>query len=307
MLSTKISRWCILALAVSVAVFGKSACAEPRVPVALEMSLANNAVAQGEPIVVDYKIINNQGQDLYPDIKDGRNQPLDGDGSKWFSLQLKDEKGTLASSVSFLPAALQAAYSTSPRIPAGGSYSGSLIVSQWVAADHPGRYTLSVHIALPCTLGQDASLSWFPLKKDFAFSVIVTPADINRLRFRASALRAGWLAASDPRQRSLALKSLFALPEQTALPEWQALVVNDALNSAERDKVAKEISQTNSLEAVDLLAQLCWGTQKQEGTPIILYLSSMWQHGNVAMKKHIEELAAAHGERMPFVPLLRLD
>lgn len=46
--------------------------------------------------------------------------------------------------------------------------------------------------------------------------------------------------------------------------------------------------------------------QERAGVPII-YLSNMWIFGDAAMKKHIEELAAQHGEQMPFKPLVRLD
>ena len=110
-------------------------------------------------------------------------------------------------------------------------------------------------------------------------------------------------------QRVLTLKSLFALPEQAALPEWQALVSDASLTSSDRQRAAEEIAQTKSLAAVDLLAQLCWGPQEQtrSGVPMMLYLSSMWLFGDTAMKKHIEDLAAQHGERMPFKPLVRLD
>ena len=310
--------WRFFLCAAAVAITGAVAQASPTAqagptiqPLAgLEMSLESGTVPQGEPVVIHYKITNTSNQDLCPDIRDGRNQCLEENYKGWFSLMLKDTAGKTAPTVSFLPPVSGEAISTGPRIPAGDSYTGSLIVNQWVAAVHPGIYLLSVHVRLPCTLRSGMSLSWFPLTKDFSFPLVITPADSNHLRFKASALRTDWSADADPKQRTLKLKSLFVLPERTALPEWQALVADESLTGNDRETVAAMLAQTKSLAAVDLLAQLCWGPperQARTGIPLMVYLSSMWQYGDATMKKHIETLAAEHGEPMPFKPMVRLD
>ncbi len=307
------SFWRFLICATAVAITGSVAQASPttKLPAGLEMSLDGSTFSQGEPILIHYKITNGGDQDMYPDTRDGRNQCLEENYKGWFSLMLKDAAGKTAPAVSFFPPLSEGATGTGPRIPAGTSYASTLILNQWVTADHPGIYLLSVHVRLPCTLGSGTSISWFPLTKDFSFPLIITPTASNRLRFKASALRTAWIADADPSQGALKLKSLFALPEQTALPEWQALVADESLTGSTREMVAKEASQINSLGAVDLMAQLCWGPhppdQKQTSVTEMLCLSGMWIHGNAAMKKHIEKLAAEHGEQMPFKPLVRLD
>lgn len=305
------SFWRFLVCAATVAMIGSVAQAVPETPLpaGLEMSLDTHTFLRGEPIVLHYKITNGGDREMYPDLRDGRNQCLEEHYKGWFSLALKDTAGKTAPAVSFLPPASGGAYSRGSRVEAGASYADSLVVNQWVVADHAGSYTLSVHVRLPCTLGSGASQFWFPLTKDFSFPVIITPADSNRLRLKAGTLRAGWMAGSDRSQRALTLRSLFALPEQEGLPEWQALVADDSLTGNDRQRAAEEIAQTKSLAAVDLLAQLCWGPQEQErtGVPMMIYLSNMWIFGDAAMKKHIEELAAQHGEQMPFKPLVRLD
>ena len=275
------------------------------------MSLDTYTFLPGEPIVLHYKITDFSDQDLMPDIRDGKNQCLEEGGKSWVSLTLTDTVGKTAPSVSLLPPAFGMAHSTGPRIPVGTSYVGALVVNQWVIADHSGSYVLLVHVRLPCTFGQGETQSWFLLTKDFSFPLVITPADTNRLRMKASALRMGGMADTDFKGQALKFESLFVLPEQTALPEWQALVADESLTGTSRARAAEEIAKINSLAAVDLMAQLCWGPRPLEEKPTdateMLCLSNMWIFGSAAMKAHIEELAAAHGEKMPFRPLVRLD
>lgn len=303
--------FCLFSLSAIFGLIVSAAQASPEaaMPVTLQMSLDTNTVSQGEPIVLRYTITNGSGQDMCPDIRDGRNRGLEENYPSWIAFTLKDATGKAAPDVSFLAPVTGSIAGNGPRISGQGSYSGSLVVNQWLAADHPGSYILSVHVRLPCTFGAGGSLSWAALTKDFSLPISITPADSNRLHLKSKGLHTQWLAASDASQRTLALESLLALPEQSALPEWQALVANDALTHQDRQAVAEKLAQTNSLSAVDLLAQLCWSApeQDQSGTPLMLYLSSMWMQGDAAIKKHIEKLAAEHGEQMPFKPLLRLD
>ena len=288
-----------------------SAHAEPSAAAsgAIELSLSNSTFSLGEPIVVHYKIINSGTTGIYPGVTDGREQWLERGQGKWFELELKDGSGNIAPATHFLSATYKGAYSGRPLIRAKASYVGSIIVNQWVTPPRPGNYTLSVQATVFYTSGSDPSISPFPMTKAVSFPITITPPDAARLRSQTSAWRSEIASSTDPAKQKAALELLFALPEQDALPEWQDLVADETLNDNARVMAAEEISHIDSLAAADLLAQLCWNPagQGHKGTPMMVYLSGMWQQGDAVMRKHIENLAASHGERMPFVPLMRLD
>jgi hypothetical protein len=307
--------WHILpVVAVAVAGMVVSAHADPQLngPCSVEVSVKNNTVSQGEPIIVQYKITNTSTTEIYPDHMDGRHQWFNEIPDRWYHFEVKNCSTNVVTPLPDLASAYKGVPSEIPHlpgIPKNSSYDGDIVASQPDNPLQPGNYILSAQAELPCTSGPDRLLNSWPVGGKVLFPITITLPDSTRLLSKARIWRTYVMANTDPVKQVSALRSLFALPEQSALPEWQDLVSDETLPDNVRTIMAEEIARVNSPAAADLLAQLCWEAteQKHKGPPVLLYLSAMWQQGDINMKRHIEGLAASHGERMPFVPLMRLD
>lgn len=267
----------------------------------LQISLDTNTFSQGEAIIAHYKIVNSGANRVYSTM-------LQKNREKWFDVEVTDEAGKIVPLAQPLPPAYKGAFLDRAVISANSSCEDSLVLNQWITPLKPGKYSLQMHAAVFYTEKRDGSEQTL-ITKQVSFPINITALDTNRLRSEAAAARQTIETTTDAAKQEAALKVLFALPESDALPQWQNLVSNPNLSDNARERTAEEISHMTSLTAADLLAQLCWGDggQKHSGVPIMIYLSGMWQEGDQAMKKHIENLAAEHGERTPFVPLVRLD
>lgn len=267
----------------------------------LQISLDASTFLQGEPIIVHYKIVNSGVNRVYSTV-------LQRNRDKWFNVEVTDEDGNIAPAAQPLPPVYKGASADKAIISANSFYDDSVVLNQWVAPLKPGKYNVLIQAKVFYTEKRDGSDQML-ITKQVSFPINITVSDMNRLRSEAVTACQTIETSTDPAKQELALKTLFALPEQDALPQWQELAASQNLTDKTREMVAEEVSHLNSLTAADLLAQLCWGDggQKHTGVPMMIYLSGMWQEGDQAMKKHIEDLAANHGERVPFVPMVRLD
>lgn len=267
----------------------------------LQISLDASTFPQGEPIIVHYKIVNSGVNRVYSTV-------LQKNREKWFNVEVTDEDGSIAPAAHPLPPVYRGAFTDKAVISANSSYSDSVVLNQWVAPLKPGKYSVLIQAEVFYTEKRDGSDQML-ITKQVSFPISITASDTNRFHSEAATACQTIETNTNPAKLELAVKTLFALPEQDALPQWQELAASQNLTDKTREMVAEEVSHLNSLTAADLLAQLCWGDggQKHAGIPMMVYLSGLWQEGNQAMRQHIEDLASQHGEKKPFVPMAMLD
>lgn len=269
---------------------------EPNPKVSLKVSLGNATHSLGEPIIIRYTLDNPGTTDILPKTHAGSGEWIGKNEEKWFELKGVDSAGKIVPGVDALSASYKGPFMGGTRIPAKTVCTGSVIISHWDATLKPGSYVLSMRVNLPTKVIEASA------------PMTITAADPAHLRTEASAWRTAVLETTDTAKQESLMKQLFALPEENALPEWQRLITDEALSGKARVLAAEEVSHLDTPAAIDLMGQLCWDPhdRSDEGTPMMLYISGMWLHGDVPTKHHIEKLAAEHGEKMPFVPLMRL-
>ena len=284
-----------------------------------EMSLAEDVLSLGEPIVLRYTFIGTQteGVSLYM----GR------DKKDWITVALTDAEGNLAPPV------------PDPRMRQGGIHGVGIgasagehpieyaVVNRLVRPTHPGDYRLSARVRMPYTMrsqmegvspSQWGEASGTVLTREDTFPLTLTELDPARLRVVAERLAEEAVQEDAPARGKFALQALFAMPGEYVLPVWRAVTTSEDPRLLDQwGVISDELARVQTAHTADLLAEMHWNPPqavrdrlniKSRGflnlnlmamNNIALKYNNMYFTADPPLKQHIEELCHAHGTRVP--------
>ena len=275
---------------------------------AMECSLAlvtDSRIVQGQPIILHYRLTNpssNQGLGVHVGINK----------TEWYSLGLTDGAGR---SASLIP-------DNRPRKPAGAhrgtferllplaSSSGYIVVSQFLAVQHPGRFVLKVHVATPYA-AEDADMEdtahimadikkgRMVFTKNFAFPLTILPTNVLALQETANTLRQDFLKKSNADLHDADLEALFSMPEAIAAPVWAALA--DEAGGSDAIIIARRLSELRSIQASDVLIGMLENPalNRYSKTYITGCINNTYNNADRSLRDHIRAVAADRGITMP--------
>lgn len=280
-------------------------------PINVQASLASSTITQGEPIMLNFKIINASNQKISTD--------MGVDEKDWLEVSMADNKGkaVLPLADPDLPQSLSGIKAIGgDRLYPKQESRHEVVVSQRFQILKAGTYRLSVRVRLPYGLGSQAD-DLNPLRleqtfgtvftKEYSFPVVVLPRDSERLRAVAKALQES-MSGKDLVEQKAVIDALFSMPEAEALPSWQALVRDPRLDSFSLKTVASQLSRLNSAQAINLLAEMTWNPAQspavRRDAQIGLSLTNMRKRRNLdpALKRQIEKHFEDHGIRLSDQP-----
>ncbi len=286
--------------------------------VRVEVSLAEDVLSLGEPMVLRYTFIGTYAEGVH--LYMGRNK------QGWLTPALADAEGNLAPPI------------PDPRMRQGGIYSTGIgasarehpveyaVVNRLLRPTHPGDYWLSARVRIPYAPRSQTGVSpsqWGEvygtvLTREDTFSLTLTALDPARLRVVAERLAEQAAQDDNAALRTLALQSLFAMPEEYVLPVWRAVTTSENPRLIDRwGVISDELARVQSAHTADLLAQMVWNpppavkaplNAKIPGYPVFtvmalsnigLKFNNMYFTADPALKQHIEELSRAHGRGVP--------
>ncbi len=269
----------------------------------LEMEITKKTVSLGEPIILDYKIINSSSSDeAYIHL---------GEFSKWWlTISLVDEAGREAPAIKAIPPpGKQALQGRAAFISPMSGFPGHFIVNQWFVVSRPGNYRLNVHARLNYVLGsharrvtqeQLAKGSDTALTRDYSFPIVVTRREPARLRAVAESLRAALSEAKGHQTRRL-VEALFTMPAAYAAPSWQELINDPERPIDIQSSVTGRLARFPSLEAADFLTWIAWSSKIPEHTRpgVKNILRRFHEKGNANLKQHVEQIFIRIEGKMP--------
>jgi hypothetical protein len=279
-------------------------------PFSIEASLVTPAqISLGEPILVHYDVVNMSGQTAA--VRMGLY------GTDWYTLSLRDANGLDVQSIpDRRPKQPMGAFSTQDAfLHNGDDSSGYISVSKYEIIQHPGRYTLTIHINIPYTLtgdsepgfpGATASVSGLAVSQDITLTILVTPPDAARLHATAEAIEK---SVSNPiidsRLARAEMDGLFSMPETQVSDIWKELTLKPGFNS---DWAASELEDLHTKTGVDILIQMLDAPRQLVADPSNR-LNELYNTADPALKEYIKQVAAKHGIIMPNVAptAVRLD
>lgn len=272
-------------------------------PINLTVALVGSStISQGEPVLLKYVVNNTGGQKASVFTEDVNQNPL-------ITERFTDAAGMmLIPSVNpILPHRKVNGFTVSSGINltdlrGNTSTSWEAVASAYVTFPHPGRYVLRVHVQNPYVIGDVDRGPRQLLTGDYVFPMTVTEADPVSLRATAERLRQSILPTLDVTARATLIKALFSMPEATAGTSWQALVEEPRLDGYALSQITTALARIHTIRAADILAELVWEPTQapraiQEASPS-QHLYEMYDTGDAALRKHIEDLHKQHGAEM---------
>ena len=273
-------------------------------PINLTVSLAGSpTVSLGEPILLKYVVNNTGGQKANVFTEDSKQNSL-------ITERFTDAMGKmLVPSVNpILPHRI-----VNGMIPSSGlvnltdleantSRKWETVANAYVTFPRPGRYILRVHVQDPYVIGDDDQGPRQLLTGDYVFPLTVIEAKPSYLRATAERLRSSVLATSDLNVRATLIKALFSMPEATASASWQNLVEEPRLDGYALSQIGTALARIHTIGATDILAEMIWEpvqprdvlNQASPGRD----LDDVYETGDAALRKHIEELHKQRGVGM---------
>lgn len=276
-------------------------------PITIEMSLASTTAMQGEPLVLHYKITNPASQSVALQMGQQR--------ESWLTVSLKDAAGQAAPSHKDIPLPFLGGVSlVEPGLSSGNSLQGSLEVGYWATPSHPGKYTLIVQTQLPYRfdgqpeMASDSQGGNSVLAQQFSLGLVITPAGHGHLRMTAETLRSRFAMGQDSDQKT-DIASLFAIPEQDALPIWEEAANDLSLNILTRSEIARQLFHVHSINAFNTLATMARNPAEHDSIreSASLYMGAMYRNGDATLKSYIQTWYAAQGLKAPDIPIIRID
>lgn len=239
-------------------------------PIAAHIAVApiSHVVMQGEPIVIRLRLTNDSQASIHASMSAGPERPY-----SMFVIQLvlKDVMGnSLPASEDYRHYVEQGLHGfNSQSIPAGKWDEGQFVATQVFAAPPPGKYRLTVHLAIPCYVDGPSWIQNYFAKKpdsviqaDDTITLTVTPSDPVRLHQIAQSLGQQALHPDftnhhyDPMRVKEPLRALFSMPASVALPTWRALLHDPAASSLIVQDVGEEAVRLGTVTAANLLVEV---------------------------------------------------
>lgn len=271
----------------------------------VNLSLDTPAVIEaGEPIVVRYKIVN-MLEDQTIGVYTGMHK------TAWYSLDLKDNSGISTVIRNEQPPAsggLQPSETSTLR--PQGYESGYIVASRFLSAPHPGKYVLTIHVAMRYASVDPTEHNSFVIKhtvdasgasftKDYTFPLTITQANPAQLTSRAEGLLQQIRKEQDNAKLTALYDALFSMPEAQAGPSWEALATKPPRMYEE--KIANGLARIHSVKTVDLLVQMLENPSLPPDNAFYIKtkIDESYNAGDASVKEHIKALAASRGGTMP--------
>jgi len=266
-------------------------------PFIVNLDFDKGAVMLGEPIVLNFELINISAQTITVIWGEHRDN--------WLTLELSDKTGRpVALASDFRPRNIET-FSLADELKPEGVHKGSIVVSQWVVPPKPGTYFLRARVRLRYRTHQEP-VRFEVLSQERSIPLQVTKPDVQRLREIAEILRTAALREVGVITYRQALECLFSMPEAVALPVWRTLINDPVLAKMNVDRGAYVIEQLTRLgtsTAIILLAEM-WGNKNTPHRYLGAKgaLENLYRSGDLSLRPHIQKIFASRGERLPKLP-----
>ena len=272
-------------------------------PINLTVALTGSStISIGEPILLKYVVNNTGGQKANVFTEDVKQNPL-------ITERFTDAAGKmLVPSVNPIPPRrivngfIVSSGLNLTDLEGNTSTSWEAVANAYVTFPRPGRYVLRVHVDNPYIIGDDDQGPRQILTGDYVFPLNVVAARPAYLRATAERLRLRVLPTLDVKARAMLIKALFSMPEDAASASWQALVEDPKMDGSSLRQIGTALARIHTSRAADILAKMVWeSTQPRdvldEASPS-QHLYEMYDTGDAALRKHIEDLHKDHGVGM---------
>jgi hypothetical protein len=231
--------------------------------VQLDLSLANESVSLGQPILVKYRLTSACQTALTLDL---------GEASRsWIHLSITDAAGQPVATQPNMRGAdgptaevLRGDGVGTAELPATGEY-----VEGWVPANEgaiiasPGQYTVSATVSLPFTLdgSPDAPEEVRTLQAQQSLPVVINARDDAVVGATASAYATDIAQGTqeDPAWLDAEVDALLSMAESDALPHWRAVAKAPQTPEGVFPRLAYDLTRIGSSGAVEVLGNLAWG------------------------------------------------
>lgn len=270
-------------------------------PLSMTVTLAGSpTVSLGEPILLRYVVKDSSDQPASVFTADVQHNPL-------ITERFTDASGKpLVPSVSPIPSHKSAHTMVSwDGLSINGSTSATweAVANAGITFPRPGSYVLRVHVQNPYVIGDVDQGAHYVLSGDYVFPLEVVKAKDSYLHSTAERLRRSILQTLDVKVKRTLIKALFSMPEATASASWQALVEDPKFDDGYAlGQVATALARVHTIKAADILSEMVWSPAQpssalDEASPA-QHLYEMYDTGDPALRKHIEELHKQHGAAM---------
>ncbi|MCW3060138.1 MAG: hypothetical protein JWQ02_1959 [Capsulimonas sp.] len=185
----------------------------------------------------------------------------------------------------------------------GSEVTGYLVATKYLAITKPGKYSLTMHVKMPCGLARTEGLLTaamagddnfsFPTvveEKDFTFPIVITPLDEQRLSKVAETMRIATIREKDKDLAQAELEGLFSMPEEQAALSWRALAFQPGINTG---TLEEELVSLRSAAGIDILFQMLdvpgtkWSHDKTQFHQLYYSLTP-------ALQDHMKTIAGIH-------------
>lgn len=267
----------------------KPALADAPQPGILSITLIENTVSLGEPLVLKYQIINveNKPINIYMGKRD----------QGWLRMSLNDASDHPAQELPNSTSRRASIYTEGATLDATSNHVGYVVVSQKFQPPHIGQYRLNLSTHLTYSW-KDGTSERYTEDQSFVLPVTVTARDPQRLHTVAEGLSQTVLHARDISQYQKAAEALFSMRDPDCLPVWRELATDPSLDPWRAMDVVRQLENVGSIAAVDVLAEMepiapeRWA---RTGNSPVSTLQSMWSAASPEVKQHINERLQAAG------------
>jgi hypothetical protein len=269
--------------------------------VVVSAALSAASFMVGEPVVITLTIYNYSDREIYVH---GLGDSARGD----IEFEMRDEAGRAAPVRKYWGAGVRERPLIAAEIGSGYKLVHRMVVSRWVAAERPGRYTLTVKPRLRyCHIGETSRIET-PLTSTLPYPVRIVRTDWYRLREVAERLHPdNWENNASGNYQATMFDQFTTVSGKAAAPSWLATIFkpNQMMNSS----LIWRLSKIGDREAIDTLAA-AWRMAAQArrevarqaslgrivlsdidveraGDEARRALETLYTHGNPALKSYV--------------------
>jgi hypothetical protein len=280
-------------------------------PVQANLSLSNRAFMEGEPIVLNFEVINASQQEAHFVLGAFQKQ--------WLTMRLEDSTGTPVPTrpgpKGFEPRYSGAAATGNIMLQAGSRRKGSLFLSRWFAPLAPGTYSLKIGVQLPYALGEIGDTDPYGrarnkesvLSKQLTLALTVTEATLRQVQRTAASLKEAVIEAAllrDQGQENEAidnqwedgLEALFSMPPAVAHSSQRSLITDPRLSERNLKMIYNRLASYGSASVADFLAAAAWRYRHRAARNALLVMHALF--ANEAVKERIKQMFADHKDTM---------
>ncbi len=287
-------------------------------PLKLEVSLVNDTIQLGEPVVLRYRVTNpNPTAAAFF---------LGNEGRRWLSLSLVNAaqpQNVIRLEPPLAPVTRQshAGEYRGGSVASQGAYEGLLVLSRWLMIPQAGKYTLTLEAQLPYAAASgpkaivsplSAEKSGTAVEKEAKLTLVVKAADPTYLQNVAESFRNKALG-TDPRKQQEAFEQLFSMRGPEALANWKRLA-NDPRLDVDGSRLLfqqlRDMEGRDTQQLVDFLGWMVWSSRQQtRWSNAKSWLVEIYRNSSdTVMKRRIERLFQRNeGSSPENIPTMHYD